>query len=359
MGASAGPRSAVTTAESSGGSGQAPVRCYSAESTLGRRFHIRRDLGGVRIRGFRHRCVFSPHHRLARRSLDAHRLGPGCARAGAVGALRSQGVIHHSDRGCQYLSIRYTERLEEAGVEPSVGSVGDSYDNALAESVIGLFKTEVIHRRGPWRKLDDVEYATLEWVDWFNNRRLLEPIGNIPPAEFELMYYRQQDESADRGLTQTGVSGNPGAVHHRSRAGLVHRQSMSRCPAQRKKGRAPGTSSRPNMTSFCVRTGPRTNGTNAGGHCGPYIPHWSAPARHPGPARFRNSRGWYPRNATKSGGKVRVVIEWTNALRTAVTEARTIEPTGGVHVPNLQSAGTALHRLRFQVDVESTTGGMA
>jgi transposase InsO family protein len=112
------------------------------------------------------------------------------ARSGA------RGVIHHSDRGCQYLSIRYTERLKEAGVEPSVGSVGDSYDNALAESVIGLYKTEVIDRRGPWRKLDDVEYATLEWVDWFNNRRLLEPIGNIPPAEFELMYCRQQDESA-------------------------------------------------------------------------------------------------------------------------------------------------------------------
>jgi len=107
-----------------------------------------------------------------------------------------KGVIHHSDRGCQYLSIRYTERLKEAGVEPSVGSVGDSYDNALAESVIGLFKSEVIHHRGPWGNLDRVEYATLEWVDWFNNRRLLEPIGNIPPAEFELMYYRQQDESA-------------------------------------------------------------------------------------------------------------------------------------------------------------------
>ena len=112
------------------------------------------------------------------------------ARSGA------RGVIHHSDRGCQYLSIRYTERLKEASVEPSVGSVGDSYDNAMAESVIGLYKTEVIDRRGPWRKLDDVEYATLEWVDWFNNRRLLEPIGDIPPAEFELMYYRQQDESA-------------------------------------------------------------------------------------------------------------------------------------------------------------------
>jgi len=108
----------------------------------------------------------------------------------------ASGVVHHSDRGSQYLSIRYTECLKEAGVEPSVGSVGDSYDNALAESVIGLYKTEVIHRRSPWRHLDDVEYATLDWVDWFNNRRLLEPIGNVPPAEFELMYYRQLDESA-------------------------------------------------------------------------------------------------------------------------------------------------------------------
>jgi putative transposase len=108
----------------------------------------------------------------------------------------ARGVAHHSDRGSQYLSIRYTERLKEAGVEPSVGSVGDSYDNALAESVIGLYKTEVIHCRSPWRHFDDVEYATLDWVDWFNNRRLLEPIGNLPRAEFESMYYRQLDESA-------------------------------------------------------------------------------------------------------------------------------------------------------------------
>jgi len=104
--------------------------------------------------------------------------------------------VHHSDRGSQYLSIRYTERLAEAGVDSSVGSVGDSYDNALAESIIGLFKTEVIRRRGPWRNLDAVEYATLEWVDWFNHRRRLEPIGNIPPAELETAYYRQRQEAA-------------------------------------------------------------------------------------------------------------------------------------------------------------------
>lgn len=92
------------------------------------------------------------------------------------------GLVHHSDRGSQYVSIKYTERLAEAGIEPSVGSVGDSYDNALAETINGLYKAEVIHRRGPWRSFEAVEFATLEWVDWFNHRRLLEPIGNIPPA---------------------------------------------------------------------------------------------------------------------------------------------------------------------------------
>jgi len=95
----------------------------------------------------------------------------------------------------QYVSIKYTERLAKAEIVPSVGSVGDSYDNALAESVIGLFKTEVIHRRGPWKSLDAVEYATLEWVDWFNNRRLLEPIGNIPPAEAEANYYAALEQT--------------------------------------------------------------------------------------------------------------------------------------------------------------------
>ena len=100
-------------------------------------------------------------------------------------------LVHHSDRGSQYLSIRYTERLADAGIECSVGSRGDAYDNALAETVIGLFKTEVIRRRGPWRSLEAVEFATLEWVDWFNHRRLLEPIGYLPPAEFEARYYQQ------------------------------------------------------------------------------------------------------------------------------------------------------------------------
>ncbi|WP_416068715.1 MULTISPECIES: IS3 family transposase [unclassified Rhizobium] len=106
------------------------------------------------------------------------------------------GLIHHSDRGVQYVSIKYSERLAEAGIEPSVGSVGDSYDNALAETINGLYKAEVIHRRGPWRSFEAVEFATLEWVDWFNHRRLLEPIGNIPPAEAEEQYYAMLDEPA-------------------------------------------------------------------------------------------------------------------------------------------------------------------
>ena len=106
-------------------------------------------------------------------------------------------LVHHSDRGGQYLSIRYTERLAEAGIESSVGSVGDSYDNALAETINGLYKAEVIHRRGPWRSFEAVEFATLEWVDWFNHRRLLQPIGNIPPAEAEARYYAALETVAE------------------------------------------------------------------------------------------------------------------------------------------------------------------
>jgi putative transposase len=102
---------------------------------------------------------------------------------------KAMGLVHHSDRGSQYLSIRYTERWPKRASSPRCGSVGDSYDNALAETINGLFKAEVIHRRGPWRSFEAVEYATLEWVDWFNNRRLLEPIGNIPPAEAEANFY--------------------------------------------------------------------------------------------------------------------------------------------------------------------------
>ena len=102
-------------------------------------------------------------------------------------------LVHHSDRGSQYLAIRYTERLAEAGIEPSVGSTGDSYDNALAETVIGLYKTEVIRRQGPWPGLEEVEFATLDWVHWYNTQRLLEPIGYVPPAEHELNYYQLQE----------------------------------------------------------------------------------------------------------------------------------------------------------------------
>lgn len=110
--------------------------------------------------------------------------------------LHRGGLVHHSDRGSQYVSIKYSERLAEAGIEPSVGSVGDSYDNALAETINGLYKAEVIHRRGPWRSFEAVEFATLEWVDWFNHRRLMRPIGDIPPAEAEERYYAMLDKPA-------------------------------------------------------------------------------------------------------------------------------------------------------------------
>ena len=115
----------------------------------------------------------------------------------ALYARQPQGddaLIHHSDRGSQYVSIRYSERLAEAGIEPSVGSTGDSYDNALAETLNGLYKAEVIHRCGPWKTAEAVELATLDWVAWFNHQRLLEPIGYIPPAEAEANYYRQLTE---------------------------------------------------------------------------------------------------------------------------------------------------------------------
>jgi transposase InsO family protein len=123
----------------------------------------------------------------------------------AIYDRRSAGVedlVHHSDRGTQYLSMRYTDRLAEAGIEPSVGSRGDSYDNAMAESIIGLFKTEVIQRKGPWRHLEAVEFATLTWVDWFNTRRLFGPIGYVPPAEYETNYYAQlqRPETSDDGV---------------------------------------------------------------------------------------------------------------------------------------------------------------
>ena len=114
----------------------------------------------------------------------------------ARGLCQDVRLVHHSDRGTQYLSIRYTDRLKEAGIEPSVGSVGDSYDNALAETINGLYKTELIWRRGPWRNIEAVEIATLSWVDWFNNRRIMESIGNVPPVEHEAAYYEQLESQA-------------------------------------------------------------------------------------------------------------------------------------------------------------------
>jgi putative transposase len=126
-------------------------------------------------------------------------------------------LVHHSDRGTQYLSMRYTERLTDAGIEPSVGSRGDSYDNALAESVIGLFKTEVIQRKGPWRHLEAVEFATLTWVDWFNTRRLFGPIGYVPPAEYEANYYAQLqrpvtvDDGVAAGILQPAPTDDRGS----------------------------------------------------------------------------------------------------------------------------------------------------
>jgi putative transposase len=120
-------------------------------------------------------------------------MGP---RHGLSDQWRDHGSMHHSDRGSQYLSIKCTERLAEAGIEPSVKSVGDSHDKALTETINGLFKADVIHRRGPWRSFEAVEYATLEWVDWFNNRRLLEPIGNIPPAQAEANFHAALETKA-------------------------------------------------------------------------------------------------------------------------------------------------------------------
>jgi putative transposase len=113
-----------------------------------------------------------------------------------IAATTLEGLVHHSDHGGQYLSIRYTERLAEAGLAASVGSVGDSYDNAMAETINGLYKTELIERRGPWRDLQHVEFATLSWVHWFNHQRLLGPIGHIPPVEFETQYYRRHGVDA-------------------------------------------------------------------------------------------------------------------------------------------------------------------
>jgi putative transposase len=139
---------------------------------------------------FSRRIVGWQASRSLRTDLALHALEQAIWERGRAG-VRLDGLVHHSDRGVQYLSIRYTERLAENGVVSSVGSRGDSYDNALAESIIGLFKTELVRNQGPWRGLDDLELATLEWVDWFNHRRLYHELGRIPPAEYETNHYRQ------------------------------------------------------------------------------------------------------------------------------------------------------------------------
>jgi putative transposase len=130
-------------------------------------------------------------------------------------------LVHHSDRGTQYLSMRYTARLAEAGIAPSVGSRGDSYDNAMAESIIGLFKTEVIQRKGPWRYLEAVEFATLTWVDWFNTRRLLQPIGYMPPAEYEARYSQQLREAVTIDETLAAAMLQPAPPEDRRSWGIL------------------------------------------------------------------------------------------------------------------------------------------
>lgn len=186
---------------------------------MGQRFSPCRHLEGVRYVAF----VIDAHARRIvgwRISTSAHAGFVLDALEQAVHERRpdkGMGLVHHSDRGSQYLSIRYSERLAEAGVEPSVGSVGDSYDNALAETINGPFKAEVIHRRGPWRSFEAVEYATLEWVDRFDNRRLLEPIGNSPPAEAEANFYTAlETETMAAQLTIISLRQNRRSSHRHS-----------------------------------------------------------------------------------------------------------------------------------------------
>ena len=168
---------------------------------MGLGFYIRGDVAGLRLCSLRHRYLRPSDRRIVgwRASRTAHASFVLDALEQALHDKRPVhrgGLVHHSDRGSQYLSIKYTERLAEAGIEPSVGGVGDSYDNALAETINGLYKAEVIRRRGPWQLFEVVEFATLEWVDWFNHRRLLDPIGNIPPAEAEQRYYADLADQA-------------------------------------------------------------------------------------------------------------------------------------------------------------------
>jgi transposase InsO family protein len=169
----------------------------ATKPAVGQRFHVCVDLARICVRRLRDRRLCPAHRRLAGEQFNADGLCAGRLGAGPVCPEREDGLIHHSDRGSQYVSIRYSERLTQAGIEPSVGSKGDSYDNALAETINGLYKAELIHRRAPWKTCEAVELATLEWVAWFNHHRLLEPIGYIPPAEAEANYYRQLTGQAE------------------------------------------------------------------------------------------------------------------------------------------------------------------
>ena len=175
---------------------RSPLRRRGAQPAVGGRSHLRVDQSGVLLRGVRHRRLL-PHDRGleglhlpgADLALDALEMGIWRRRGDVTG------LVHHSDRGVQYLAIRYTERLAEAGAVSSVGSKGDSYDNALAETVNGLYKTEIIYRYGPWSGVNDVELHTARWVEWWNARRLHSACNMVPPAEFEDAYYRQQEEA--------------------------------------------------------------------------------------------------------------------------------------------------------------------
>jgi len=175
-----------------GGSCAATVPRGLADPALGCRLHLRRDVAWFRVRRLRDRCLLAPHLRLAGAYDDAHRAVLDAFEQVLHDREFDGPLIVHTYRGSHYVSMRYMERVLAASAAPSVGSLGDAYDNALAESVIGLYTTEVIRRRGPWRGFEGVEYATLERVAWFNAKRLLEPLGYIPPAEFEKHYHRTQ-----------------------------------------------------------------------------------------------------------------------------------------------------------------------
>ena len=168
-----------------------------SQSTVGGGYYICSDVDWLCLCGFYHRCFCPVYCWLASESFIANGSGTDALEQALWTRRETSGLIHHSDRGSQYLSIRYTECLAQANIDASVGSIGDSYDNAMAETINGLYKTEVIRHRGLWRSIDRVEFATLEWLDWFNNRRLLDAIGYVPPAEFKKAYYRQQEDSAD------------------------------------------------------------------------------------------------------------------------------------------------------------------